>query len=315
MSGDYHLTLTGAFPRPEPLVQATRDLDRGRITAEQAEVAFADAETQVRQLEAELRFDSLTGGYLRWPDLFRPFTAVWSGVNAGPLTRFFETNTFFRQPVLETPPAVGKGRLADWLPQGREARAILPGPYTFAAVSDVRYTPKGPASGILDVADALAAEIRGLGANRPGHLQFQEPMLAYAPPRNGQADLLEAYRRLSAACAGSTTAVWTYFGDPGPALLTVARLPVDIVGFDLFELQVPQGASLGGKGLGLGCVDPTTTIAEDPSAVLRLVHAAETALRPSTVWLGPNPPLDLLPFDCAVAKLRPLPHLREVLRR
>jgi methionine synthase II (cobalamin-independent) len=85
------------------------------------------------------------------------------------------------------------------------------------------------------------------------------------------------------------------------------------IGFDLFETEIPEGASLGGKEMGIGCIDPRTTLAEDPREVAELIHRAERALRPSTAWLGPNPPLDLLPFDAAVTKLGLLPRLVEVL--
>lgn len=311
--GGIRTTLTSAFPRPEGLVQATRDLDRGRTTPEKAEAEFAAAETEVRRIEAELRLDSVTGGYLRWPDLFRPFTTAWTGVTAGPLTRFFETNTFYRQPVLHEPPRPGNDHLRSWLPRGRAALGILPGPYTFVELSEVRYASRPSRSPVVDVAAALAEEIRTLGADRPPFLQFQEPSLAYDPPRTGQADLVAAYQLLADASGGSETAVWTYFADAGPAFATLATLPVDVVGFDLLETELPAGTRLGGKGVGLGCIDPTTTLPEEPAAIAGRVRAVEKLLSPSTVWLGPNPPLDLLPFDAAVSKLTLLPKLREVL--
>lgn len=315
MTGRYRITLTGAFPRPEALVQATRDLDRGRIPADQGEVAFVAAGEAVRRLEANLGLDSVTGGYLRWQDLFRPFTRLWTGVDAGPLTRFFETNTFFRQPVMTAAPVPGRGRLADWLPRGPGARAIVPGPFTFASLADVQYASNGRARATLDIATALATDLRSLGPERPPFVQFQEPMLAYDPPKGEVPELAEAYRRLVDACGGASTSVWTYFGDAGPALPLLARLPVDVVGFDLFQTTVAPGTAWGGKGAGLGCIDPTTTIPEDAAAVASLARAAESSLRPSTVWLGPNPPLDLLPFDAAVAKVKLLPGLRATLER
>jgi methionine synthase II (cobalamin-independent) len=178
----------------------------------------------------------------------------------------------------------------------------------------VRYSPK--TSAILDIATALAGELRTLGAELPGQVQFQEPMLAYAPPTTEVKHVVEAYRTLTEACRGSaSTTVWTYFGDVRPVLPTLAMLPVDVVGFDLFGSTLSGGARLPGKALGAGCIDPTTTIPEDVSAVAELIRAAERALGTRGVWLGPNPPLDLLPFDAAVAKLRLLPRLKEVLAR
>jgi len=315
MTGRYRIAATGPFPRPEALVKATRDLDRGRIRPEEAEAAYAEAEREVARVETELGLDARTGGHLRWPDLFRPFTLGWTGVRAGPLTRFFETNTFYRQPILEAPPSGGRAGLAGWVPRGSRALAILPGPYTFAALADVRYRPTEPGGATVDVAAALAADLEGLGGERPERILFHEPMLVVDPPREAWPSVLEAYRRLAAACAGAASSVWTYFGDAGPLLEELASLPVGAVGFDLLYSDLRPGATVRGKAVGLGVLDPSTTIPEAPGELARLVRAAEAALRPTELWLGPNPPLDLLPFDAATAKLRTLPALREELGR
>lgn len=312
---EYRTGVTGPFPRPEELVQATRDHDRGRIPAEALEAAFVRAEDQVAAVEERLRLDVRTGGYLRWPDLFRPFTELWPGVEAGTLTRFFETNTFYRQPVFRSRPVGGSGKLVRWLPEPGTGRAILPGPYTFGALSDLRYASGPSASPVEEIAAALAAELRALGDRLPRQVQFQEPMLVYQPPRGDAQEVVRAYRLLADAVPTATTIVWTYFGDAAPVLPLLARLPVNVVGFDLFESSVPAGPGLGGKGVGFGCIDSRETLPEQPKEVARLVRAAETALRPSSVWLGPSPPLDLLPFEAAAAKLELLPVLKEELTR
>jgi 5-methyltetrahydropteroyltriglutamate--homocysteine methyltransferase len=308
-------TLTGPLPRPEALVQATRDLDRGRITPEAGAAAFAAAERQARKLEAELALDGRTGGLLRWADLLRPFTTGWTGVSAGPLTRFFETNTFYRQPVLAAPPGPGELRLADWVPTGEAARAVLPGPYTFASLAQVGYRPAAGRSVVEDIADALAESLRSLGGARPAQVQFQEPMLVVRPPGAAWESVLRAYQALGTACGGSETSVWTYFGDAGPVLSLLAELPVGCVGFDAFVTTVPAGVAWAGKALGLGCLDPTTTIAEEPAEVLRIARRAVDALGATDVWVGPNPPFDLLPFEAARTKAEHLPALREALGR
>jgi len=315
MTSRYRIAATGPFPRPEALVKATRDLDRGRIRPEEAEVAYAEAEREVTRVEGELGLDARTGGQLRWPDLFRPFTLGWTGVRVGPLTRFFETNTFYRQPILEAPPLGGGLGLASWVPRGSRSLAVLPGPYTFAALADVRYRPAGRGGASVDVATALAAELDRLGGERPERILFHEPMVVVNPPGEAWPSVHEAYRRLAAACAGAATSVWTYFGDAGPQLEELASLPVGAVGFDLLDSDLRPGASLHGKAVGLGVLDPSTTIPEAPAELARLVRAVDATLRPSELWLGPNPPLDLLPFDAAKAKLRTLPALREELAR
>ncbi len=313
MSVPHRTTLTGPFPRPEHLVKATRDLDRGRIDAAAAEEAFGRAEREVAEVEAELKLDTVTGGYLRWADLFRPFTLSWKGVSAGPLTRFFETNTFYRQPLLDAAPERGSETLERWLPRGETARAILPGPYTFAHLAEVRYAGGDRTTAVADIARALAAELRALGPRPPRHVQFQEPLLGYAPFVGDAAPLVDAYRVLVDACNGATTTVWTFFGDAGRSIDALLALPVDIVGVDLFEFEVPRPLDLRGKGLGLGVVESRTTLSENVAEIARIARSVEGALRPSSVWLGPSPPLDLLPFEAARDKLAILPQLKEAL--
>ncbi len=310
MSPTYRTTLTGPFPRPEALVRATRDLDRGRINASQTEAVFKDAEQEVARLESELQLDAVTGGYLRWADLFRPFTELWPGARAGALTRFFETNTFFRQPVLEQRPVGTRAGLRTWLPHGPRSRAILPGPFTFAALADLRYGPPSPAEAVVHLGAALAEELRALGAERPPFVQFQEPLLAYDPDREGVEGLAEAYRRIAEACAGSSVAVWTYQGNGSRAISRAAHLPVDILGFDLFETEWPSGSVPPVPGLGLGCIDPTTTLPEGVGEVASRIRTVASRLHAETVWLGPSPSHDLLPFEAAVAKARLLPELK-----
>jgi 5-methyltetrahydropteroyltriglutamate--homocysteine methyltransferase len=311
----YRTGVTGPFPRTEELVQATRDLDRGRITPEAGAAAFGRAEAEVVAVEERLGLDARTGGYLRWADLLRPFTEIWPGVAAGPLTRFFETNTFYRQPVLARPPSGGSGKLAGWLPRGPTARAILPGPYTFRKLADVSYATDTSNAPVVEIAAAMAAELRALGAGAPRQVQFQEPMLVYDPPRGEGAEIVEAYRLLADALPRTTKLLWTFFGDVGPALPLLGRLPVDVIGFDLFESNLDRAPTLPRHGIGVGVIDPRSTLAEQPAEVARLVRSAEKTLGASDVWLGPSPPFDLLPFTAAVEKLALLPTLRQELAR
>ena len=108
--------LTGAFPRSERLVAATRDLDRGRTSSEAVEELYRSTELEVLELEKRLGLSPVTGGYLRWADLFRPIAETWRGFTVGPVTRWFETNTFYRQPILLAPPGRTPGAIAARLP-------------------------------------------------------------------------------------------------------------------------------------------------------------------------------------------------------
>ena len=306
--------LTGPFPRSEALVAATRDLDRGRTTADAVDALYQNAEEEVVRLEERLRLHDVTGGYLRWADLFRPFADGWEGFSVGPVTRWFETNTFYRQPILNGPPERVAGAVAERLPRVprttvlSRAKAILPGPYTFAQMLDNR---SGETSeGLVHrLGRLLAEEVRALRTIGYSTVQFQEPMLVVHPPTGAGAEaVLAAYRGIAAATNGGTSVVWTFFGDAAPALPLLTRLPVDVVGVDLSETDPTSIGPLGEKHtLGLGVIDPRTTLAEDPAEVVQIVRGIADRSKPTALWLGPGAPLDLLPWESAARKLHLLP--------
>lgn len=314
---DIHTSLTGPFPRSEALVRSTRDLDRGRTTEEAVTQLYRSTEDELLHIEEQLGLAPRTGGYLRWPDLFRPFAASWSGFEVGPVTRWFETNTFYRQPILHAPPERAPGALPSWFPSANpslpagEAKAILPGPYTFAGMLDNRSgeTPEALVHRLGRLLAAEVSELRGIGY---GTFQFQEPWLVVCPPSGPAGEsTVAAYRSIADAVGDGTSLVWTYFADAEPALSLLARLPVSAVGVDLAETEPESLSRLpSGRGLGLGCIDPRTTLEEDPAEVVERATAAIGRARPTGLWLGPGGPLDLLPWDAAVRKLSVLPTTR-----
>jgi 5-methyltetrahydropteroyltriglutamate--homocysteine methyltransferase len=311
--------LTGSFPRSEALVSATRDLDRGRTTAESVEELFARTEAEVVALERRLGFAELTAGYLRWPDLFRPFAETWEGFTVGPLTRWLETNTFYRQPILLAPPGRTPGAIAARLPpplraSPEAARVLLPGPYSFSVMLDNRSGETEPAL-IHRLGRLLGDEVRELRGRGFSSFLFSEPQLVVRPPEGPRAEAVVAgYRAVQSALDGGTSIVWTYGADARPAFPLLDRLPVSVVGVDLAETEVDQlPAGPSRVGLGLGVVDPRTTLEEDPAEVARVVRAAQAHRHTNTVWLGPGGPLDLLPWEPATRKLHVLPAVRQAL--
>jgi 5-methyltetrahydropteroyltriglutamate--homocysteine methyltransferase len=313
--------LTGPFPRSEALVAATRDLDRGRVTAEVVEELYGRTESEVVALERRLGFDTVTGGYLRWADLFRPFAETWEGFTVGPLTRWFETNTFYRQPILHAPPGRVAGAIAARLPpallaEPARAGVILPGPYTFAGLLDNRSGETDEAL-VHRLGRLLAEETRELVGRGCASVQFSEPLLVDRPPEKALAEaVVAAYRAIQSGAGAATSLVWTYGGDATPVFPLLDRLPVSAVGVDLAETEwesIPATSER--RGLGLGVVDPRTTLVEDASDVVRIVRALRERRRPTALWLGPGGPLDLLPWEPATRKLHLLPAARQALAR
>ena len=69
----------GIYARSEELVQATRDLDRGRAT-EEAVAAQQDADLRAfLYAQREAGLDYFSDGLLNWQDIFRPFDTAAEG--------------------------------------------------------------------------------------------------------------------------------------------------------------------------------------------------------------------------------------------
>lgn len=306
-------SLTGPFPRSEALVQATRDLDRGRTTAEAVQQLFDRTEEEVVRLESAAGLAPVTGGALRQADLFRPIAETWNGFTVGTLTRWFETNTFFRQPILHHPPERTGGALAARLPSaprrsGTPAKAILPGPYTFANLLENRSGETTEAL-VHRLGRLLGAEVAELRSKGFAAFQFQEPLLVVDPPEGPRAEsVLAAYRSIQEGAAGAPTTVWTFFGSAGPAFPLLRRLPVGTIGIDLAETELPEVRELEGeRSLGLGVLDPRTSLPEDPVEIAAIVDGIARRTRPTRITLGPGGPLDLLPWETAATKIAILP--------
>ncbi len=311
--------LTGPFPRPEALIAATRDLDRGRVGTESVEESFRATESEVLALEQRLGFDTRSAGYLRWQDLFRPYAESWEGVAVGPLTRWLETNTFFRQPILLEPPGRTPGALVARLPPPlraapASAAVLFPGPYTFAEVAENRSGEADEAI-VHRIGRILADEVRELTGAGYRTFLFSDPYLVVRPPRGPMAEAVVAgYEAIRGALNGGTSLVWTYGADAVGAFPLLDRLPVSAVGVDLADTDVERLPSApASPGLGLGVLDPRTTLAEDPAEVARVVRLANERRRPSVIWLGPGGPLDLLPWEPATRKLHVLAAVRQAL--
>jgi 5-methyltetrahydropteroyltriglutamate--homocysteine methyltransferase len=315
-----YASITSPFPRNERLIAATRDLDRGRTTPELAEKAFSEAENELLTLEERL-FSNVTAGYLRWNDLFRPFAETWTGFTVGPLTRWLETNTFFRQPILSAAPQRTPGAIASRLPppltsRREKARVILPGPYTFAQVLENR-SEMTDSEVLLALGRLLGEEVRELSALGFGVFQFSDPILVtHLPEEAAEEAVVRAYQSITDAQPAATSVVWTFGASAGPALPLLDRLPVSVVGIDLTDTE-PESLRPGPErlGLGLGIIDPRTTLPETLGDTVGVVREALRRRPASSVWLGPGAPLDLLPARPAEQKLLRLSDVHHSLLR
>jgi 5-methyltetrahydropteroyltriglutamate--homocysteine methyltransferase len=250
----------GIYPRSEALVQATRDLDRGRTSTEAVDEQFGRDLDELVRVQQQAGLDLLADGMLRWQDLFRPLVEASDGLEPGPLTRFLDTNSFYRAPT----PTSGEPRLREPLderyvsPLAGPRIVTLPSPYALAHGTGI--PTKVVAAEVLEPQlDALDADL----------VVLSDPFLA----RVGAQPLAELGEALAALEGGPPLALQITFGDARQLLEQgLAELPVEGIGVDFYATHatdVPQGLD---KLLLAGVVDARSSALEEPQEIAAFVE-------------------------------------------
>jgi len=308
-------TVIGAFPKisdqpgGQELRQALHKQDRGELKDDDLDAVY-DTVTAgaIKELEAA-GIDVINDGQVRWDDLLAPFASAWSGVHRGPLERFYDNNTYFRQPTIEGPILSDGTTLVRAFTYAksvatREVKAAVVGPITFANLAiDKHY--KSLEDRVLAVADAIAADVRGLGDAGATLVDVEDPGLVFDPRHIELAR--EAYRRIAAT--GVPIAIQPYFFPADRVLETLASFPVAQIGIDVRSRDTTALRRLDvfkGKTVVLGIVDARNTRLETASELGKLVDDALKLVPSESLWLAPTTGLEYLPHDVASKKLTAL---------
>lgn len=313
------LGLTGIHPRSEAFIQVSRDFDRGRATKQDLEAALSREVADVVRLQGDLKFDAVTDGLYRFQDLFRPFSERAKGLTVGALTRWFDNNTFYKQPVVSAAPQFDGKAIAPYAPSGTPPagagwKAVLPGPVTFARLAEDRYF-KDEEKLVLSLAsDVLNPAVRELARQGFRFVQLNEPAIVTSAAEDF-GFLNEAIEAVFAGVSGPETAVHTFFGDATPYLEGLFGLEVDFVGFDLLETPGAALREFGGveQGIIAGVVDGRNSFLEDPRDVAKTARELYDLAGDPGLVLAPNTDLEFLPLDLATRKVERLAEAREAL--
>jgi 5-methyltetrahydropteroyltriglutamate--homocysteine methyltransferase len=332
----------GDRPSEQVLRRTLLALDRNEVQPS----AVSEAENEMTRLalaeQAEAGLDILTDGQTRWHDPVSHVARALSGFRIEGLLRYFDTNTYYRQPAAmgpigrERPFLVEAFRFAATAAAPRPVKAIVTGPLTLSRLSrDARGSGRQHLA--LEIASALNRELRDLESAGAAMIQINEPAPAWCP---GDMHLLKlAMRRLVAGLTSARVILATPFGDTTDVLEEMSGLPLAFLGLDLLAARrTNEGTESAGEGVArlasrlavalppgmgllLGVIDGRNTRLEDPAEIHeRLLRPILTALRdgpgPATeVHLAPNHGLEFLPRDAARAKMSALAALRDRARQ
>jgi len=318
--------LTGIFPRPKELVEATRGYDRGKVDEKEFEKAFENSTLKVVNTQSSAEFSYLTDGMLKWQDLFRPFTENLSGVKAGSLTRWFNNNTFYRKPIIvgdirRKQSIVKEITYIKYLPRKLPWKAILPAPYTFVQLSENRFY-KDMEELMFKYARILREEIEALAKLGFKYVQLSDPALVYKPidmsVSKDELNLTGEALRIAVKGIPVTTCLQTFFGDFSRILPDALDFSVDHLGIDLYETDLKKLKEYSfEKGVALGLVDSRSSLVEDEDELVKVAEEIAESIYSSEmleVFVCPNCDLEFLPWERAEEKLKVISGVADRLR-
>jgi 5-methyltetrahydropteroyltriglutamate--homocysteine methyltransferase len=309
-----HTTVVGTYPRigdsrdEQKLRRAIARLDKGEISEADLRDVEREVVRDVIREQVEAGIDVVTDGQVTWYDSQSHIARGLEGVEIDGLVRYFNTNTYYRQPVIRAGVAWRRPILADeWAHatsvSKRPVKAVLTGPVTLATLAkDAHYEDRKALARAFS--EAVAAEVGALVKAGASHIQIDEPVLARDP-----ADLplvQEALAPIASAKGRAELTLFLYFGDVAKIYSEVLKLPADVIGLDLVEggktwaRVAKEGA---GKPLVLGVVDARNTKAEDPEAIAAKIRELRKGLDLEASYLSPSNGLEFLPRDRAREKL------------
>ncbi len=308
-------TVVGAYPKisdeHQDLRRALHRVDRGELDESGIADVFDGTTAWAIGELADAGVDIINDGQVRWDDLLAPFAKAWRNCERGPLERFYDNNTYFRQPIIKGPietdgqTLVRDFKFADSTPHGKASmKGAVCGPLTFATLTahDTHY--KDLETRTLAAADALAKELAGLKAAGAMIVDVEEPALAAHP------ELIDLERaalgRLTRG--GVTVALYPYFFPIDRIIEKLDVAPVGVLGIDVRSRETSHKAieRLGAfKGtVSLGVVDGRNTRIETQREIADLVDAALKRVGDERrLYLSTTTGLEYLPHDVALRKL------------
>jgi len=313
-----------SYPRVASAANGTRlrrayaNRETGKITDSDYDEVARDYIAEIIKEQEDAGVELVTDGIVTWYDLMSRPASRLAGVEINGIVRFFDTNTYVRQPVVVGTVEGAFGLADDFATAtslaATEVKAILTGPYTLARHSIIR--SGGDLSSVgLAYAEALRKELVALEKAGARVVQIEEPSLLRNPD---DAELVRSLLERAMQSKGTLfVSLATYFGDATTVYGELLKMPVDMIALDLVygprlvETIVHEGAD---KPLALGLIDGRNTKLDDTQAVAAALGRIAEALDVRgvrEVHLQPSCGLEFLPRDRAKRKLERMREIKD----
>lgn len=305
---------TGSYPRighgpgQMRLREAYQDWEKGNISDSELEEVYKDYTKEVINEQESAGLDVVTDGLLRWYDPFSHFAKSIDGCEINGLLRYFDTNFYFRQPVIEDDIERNESIILEEFESAKKytdkvLKPVLTGPYTLAKHSINQYYENFETL-VEDFAEIISEEANRLGELGAEEVQVNEPAIL----RN-QDDYEIFSKGIEIVADGVENPqldLYVFFEDSAPLYEDLQELPVDMLGLDftyspeLVEIIEDRGSD---KKLGLGLINARNTKMENVNEVAETVMRIADSVNQDQIYLNPSCGIEFLPRKRAYEKL------------
>ena len=304
-----HYPKIGESTEDQVLRRTLTQFDRKEVDLGQVEKVRDEVTRQVIQEQIDAGVEVVTDGQIRWDDPLTYLCRKIKGFTFTGLLRYFDTNTFYRQPVakeeLVAPESlvVKDFQFANAL-SSVPVKALLTGPFTLAKLSqDSHYRDLEKFA--TKLAGILGEETKKLAKAGATVIQFDEPAVL-----NFKKDF-PIFKRVWASLASSfppnvEIVLFLNFGNLTGIYPEIQELAFTTLGLDLAgqseNWKVLEGAPLKKKLLA-GIVDARNTKMETEEELNAKLERLLNRFPAQDVSVSPNYGLEFLPRETAKKKL------------
>ena len=315
--------LTGIFPHPNRLVKINRAYKKGRASGSEVEEIVLEETKRAINLQADLGLTQVIDPMFLWKDILRcvAYSLGIKNVDKGGVSRWFETNTFYRKPVIENKMEFAKALDVylhpGLMPKDRKRRVVLPSPFTFICLSENKYY-RNDEEIIQDLAEYFRKQIQALNDLGFSYFQFNDPVIVQ-PDQHSQISLAIKVLNKSIQDLPEKIRVglYTYFGSASgvAAELIDAKIPFYSIGVDFYSTSLEELArKMRGKFrcLAFGCIDFQDPRIENPEKIADFILKACKLLKPEEIEICSNTHPEYLPYSLLKPKITAIVETAEI---
>ena len=298
----------GIYPRNEKLIESTRSYDKT------LEKQFKKEKSRLLRIQLNNKLDYISDPLIDWDDNLRPFTDNLKGIERGPLTRYYENNTFYRQPIIKskigTTGNILKNSICfDLFTSKSKVKIDILDPFTFYDLSANEFY-RSEEEVVNAFAEIIKKELNSLKKDVQ-LIQFNSPSLA----RIEEADRLNMVKKAMENIVkglDTKTCLNLWGWDISNTLEEFQEFPVDIIGIDFTSSNIDKFDKIEmKKGLACGLIDAKNTKMEKSADIIRELKNIKKTFNPESLSVITSWDFEFIPESYADKKLQIMKQIKE----